>query len=337
MNLDTTSVWHYTDSGYDGLMCQRGDRCTQRSSATTAELDASAAYFQARPIPASSISVSARTSTTVTITFSGHGNADQLVPAYSPYLQNWSERSAIGPSNTTYQFTGLTPNTTYNFRIISRKSGQPDGSSQWVTATTQPIGRVQGFKIDASSSSRMSLSWTALEGATSYERCVSNGPNTGSWICSNVGNITSETPSIPSTSSKGVWYYAIRGVDANGQKGAFSNRGTISRFNETVSGTAYNSYHTAYKTSSGTKKVNGFNRHSSASRYLAFSNGTSYKKGLVSASSKWFSSASSWSAADESTPYGPVIRAIESPNSSLSPRDEIAHSTVCMVISGGCE
>lgn len=52
------------DTSYDGLMCH-ADTCTRRSAATTAELDAASAFFQARSIPANTISSSTTTSSSV--------------------------------------------------------------------------------------------------------------------------------------------------------------------------------------------------------------------------------------------------------------------------------
>lgn len=173
---------------------------------------------------------------------------------------------------------------------------------------------------------------------SSYERCETANPSNppASWTRASVSG-TSSTSSIPSTTSKGVWYYAVRGVAANGTKGAFSNRAAITRFNETVSGTTYNSYHTTYKDSGGVKRVNGFNRGSS-SRWLVFNNGNgaNNKSANVPGGSKMFASPSSWNVADNNGGFGPYITTVESPNSSFLPQDNIAMSTVCMVISGGC-
>jgi hypothetical protein len=336
----------HEDVGYSGLMCHKftAPTCTAKSSATTAELDSASAAFQARPIPASSIAVGVITGDSITMSFSGQGNADNLTPSRSNFfLVNWNNQSTIPTSSTSYIFSGLSLNTTYNLRIISNKSGQPAGTSHWVTATTLQLGRVTNFKIDVSSSTQMQLTWSALSGATSYERCVSSSPvPAGAWVCSNVGNTTSQTVTIPTTSSKAVFYYAIRGVASNGSKGAFSNRGVLSVFNESVGGTTYTAFHTIYKSSSQIKQVNGFNRQVSSKRWLAFTNGTSSQdvKNSVAANSKWFSSATlaPWNVADQSTQCcGPIVTAIESTSSTLSPNDSVADSTLCMWIVAGCE
>lgn len=131
-------------------------------------------------------------------------------------------------------------------------------------------------------------------------------------------------------------YFTVRGVNSGGV-GQLSNRAAVSVLNEVVSGVVYNSYHTSYKNSSGVKMVNGFNRQTS-SKWLIFNNGNgaNNKYANPAGGTKMFSSPSSWNVPDNNGPFGPFILAIESPNSSFLPQDSIAQSTVCMVISGGC-
>jgi hypothetical protein len=208
-----------------------------------------------------------------------------------------------------------------------------------ISVNVTALGRVSNLTLDANSSSSITLTWSALAGAVTYEVCRSGNPNDapGAWTCANVNSVTSTTVTIPSTSTKAVWYYAVRGVASNGTKGTLSNRGALSRFNEPISGVTYNSYHTVYKSSSATKRVNGYNRGSS-SRYLVFNNGSpaNNKSKLVSGNSKMYTSASSWSVSDNNGAFGPFVTTVESPNSSFLPQDSITVSTICMTISGSC-
>jgi hypothetical protein len=328
--------WDYAP--YVGLMCHlvQGDTCTSKSTATASEISDAVSDFQARPIAPNSISVAATDTNYVTVAFSGQGNADNLTPYYSTLLYGWTAGSAITSDSTSYQFTGLSPGTTYYFRVASNKSGKPSSSSQWVSATTNSVARVTNFKLDASSSTQMTLSWSAVSGATSYERCVSSAVN-GPFICANVGNILSQTVSVPIPTSKSIYIYAMRAVNSSGSKGAFSNRAAISVFNETISGTAYTAYHTMYKDNTGLKYINAFNRQASLSRWIAFTNNTTTVTNQVSANSKSWSAAQPWAIADQNGPYGPTITVIESPNSNLSPQDSNIVSTFCMTITPTCQ
>jgi len=326
-------------TSYDGLMCN-SDTCTRRSAATTAELDAASGYFQSRPVPASTISIGAVTSSSVVINFSGAANADSLVPfRANTFLANWVGLTPIASSATSYTFTGLAATTTYQFRIASRKAGQPDATSQWVTATTAALNRPANFTINASGSTSVSLTWSSVAYATSYQYCYAAGPNDapGSWTCSSTTN-TSASGSIPSTSTKTVRYYAVRAVDAGGNVSKFSNRGSVSRINETVGGNSYKSYHTLYKDAAGVKKVNARNKQAAggATHWLGYNNGSVNKYGAVAANSNWFTSPSSWNVSDQSTPYGPVVLAFDAISSILWVQDSIFHSTVCMVIEPAC-
>lgn len=327
---------------YSGLMCNGGS-CTQKSAASTAELNAASSYLQARPIPPTGIAVTAAvTDTSVTVNFVGHGNTSSLLPQRNTSLDpaTWVTPGSIPPSSTTYTFQNLSPGTTYNFHIYSALAGQPAGASHWVTATTRTIAAPTGFQIHASTSSTVSISWSAVPGAASYQYCILAGPNPGgSMFCSSVGTNLSAAVSPP-PGAKSLYYYAARAVAGIGGNSALSNRGTVTSFNETVGGVAYTAYHTAYKDSSGQKVVNGFNRQIGTARWLAFSNTIASDdiKNSVPANSQWFSPSATWAVPDYVNPlFGPLILAVESPNSSLSPQDSIWHSTYCMIITPGCE
>ncbi len=190
--------------------------------------------------------------------------------------------------------------------------------------------RASNFTIDANTTTTMKLSWSSVPGAVGYQRCTSNLPHTENWACVNVGNITTETVSVPGT--QGVVYYAARAIGPAGEVGKLSNRGVFARIDQTVGGVTYKSYFTHYQTSGGTKMINAVNLGSQA-RYLGFTNNQgTIVSGLTPASGKLYASAQSWTAADWFTYYGPLIGSLESPNSSLSPRQELYHSTLCMVI-----
>lgn len=190
--------------------------------------------------------------------------------------------------------------------------------------------RPANFTIDVNSTTTMKLTWSSVAGATSYQRCSSNLPQTDTWSCVSVGTALTETVSIPG--GGGVVYYASRAIGPSGEIGKLSNRGMFARIDQTTGGVTYKSYFTHYQTASGTKMINALNL-GTQSRYIGFTNNQgTIVSGLVAAGGKLYSSAHSWTAADWWTYYGPLIGSLESPNSSLSPRQELYHSTLCMVI-----
>ena len=127
---------------YAGLMCgfigDTGTYCVSLSSATTQEATIASSEFTGRPQPPTTISVGATTSNSVTVNFSGASGHDSFKPYRSTSLTNWDNPATIGSGSTSYTFTGLSSNTTYNFRIAAAKSGWEEGTSWWVSATTQP-------------------------------------------------------------------------------------------------------------------------------------------------------------------------------------------------------
>ena len=96
----------------------------------------------------------------------------------------------------------------------------------------------------------------------------------------------------------------------------------MTRLDITEEGVVYNSYHTTYKDSNGDKQINSFNLGGS-NRHLGFGN-------LVDPADT--AEVAPGTAPDLLSIYGPVIVAIESPNSLLSPQKWVGLSTLCMVI-----
>lgn len=222
---------------------------------------------------------------------------------------------------------------THRFEVCADTLSQVSESNETDNCTTQTFtvlpARPNTFAIDAYSADQVALSWSEVPGAVSYERCVSNLPQTEAWICVDVGNITSEIASAPT--AHGVYYFAVRAVNGAGVRGRLSMRATISVDSQTVGGVIYNSYFTAYKALDGTKMVNAFNRGVDL-RYLALWVPTNTISGSVSGGSTLYPSSQPWNPADWLTIYGPIIGGIESPEADLTPSTTAYSSTLCMVV-----
>ena len=198
--------------------------------------------------------------------------------------------------------------------------------------------RVQNLTIDVTDGDNMTASWDAVPGATGYDFCVALSYNPGgSWLCNPETTLTKYNGAAPvAAGSKAILYYAVRALNGT-EEGRFSNRAVVTVFNTAG---LYNSYHTVYKDgTTGNKMVNGFNRHASATRWLAFSNQTPAEdiKDEVSGDTKWFSSATEWTADDWTTIFGPLIKSVEAFDEDLSPSASTFMSTLCMVIYIACE
>jgi hypothetical protein len=257
--------------------------------------------------------------------YTGDGVWDETVPN--------SDTSDVvsGSRNHTYIDPGV-----YTARVGATG---PAGSTDYASAPQVTVlTRSNTFAAAPFSSTQASLSWTSIANAATYEFCYNSlQPNLpagdANWNCTNVGSVTSWTWTLPTPTLKATYYLAIRGVTSGGGKGKLSDRAAVAFINETVSGTTYHSYFTVYKNSGGTKYINGFNQNTS-SRWMAFSNTTPAQdiksQTAVTANTRWYTTPSAWTAPDWITWYGPLVEAIESPNSSLSPNDLWYLSLYCM-------
>ncbi|MCH8815736.1 MAG: hypothetical protein IH957_11730 [Chloroflexi bacterium] len=200
--------------------------------------------------------------------------------------------------------------------------------AHYAETCSNEIPRITDLTIDAGSASSATLSWSAVPGVAGYERCVNNLPHTTTWTCTAIGNVTTTAIDVPDTQR--VDYVAVRVVALDGLTGALSNRGTVTRLDITEEGVVYNSYHTTYKDSNGDKQINSFNLGGS-NRHLGFGNLVD-PADTAEVAPGTARGAQTWYAPDLLSIYGPVIVAIESPNSLLSPQKWVGLSTLCMVI-----
>lgn len=133
-------------------------------------------------------------------------------------------------TGTTYSNTGLTASTSYRYRVRANDAaGNASAYSPIATATTAsgadttPPTAPSGLTAAASTSSSISLSWTASTdnvGVTGYqvERCTSAGCSNFAQIATATGTTFSNSGLTGSTS----YSYRVRAIDAAGNLSAFS-------------------------------------------------------------------------------------------------------------------
>jgi fibronectin type 3 domain-containing protein len=115
--------------------------------------------------------------------------------------------------------TGLSPNTTYYFMVVAKNavgSGNSVNANAEVSATTS-FGAPAGL-VATATTSQISLSWTAVSGASTYH--VLRGTSTGSYTSLATGvttNAYNDTTAVNGT----TYYYVVRA--SNGTDSANSN------------------------------------------------------------------------------------------------------------------
>jgi hypothetical protein len=104
--------------------------------------------------------------------------------------------------------TGLQPSTAYSIEAYASNAGGRGPATAPVTGTTQkaPIGQVTGLTVVSATAANVTLSWTAVAGATSYQVLYQQTGWTW-WVNGPLVNAptTQATVQMP-TGSQGVTY-----------------------------------------------------------------------------------------------------------------------------------
>lgn len=133
---------------------------------------------------------------------------------------NSSSGQATTDANTrTYSNAGLAPNTTYDYRVRANTPAGPTEFSSVVSATTNSAGVTippsPTLTATVVSDSRIDLSWTAVQGATSYEY---QGRPVGASGWPIVGSTDANTRSFASSGliANTSYEYRVRAITAGG-------------------------------------------------------------------------------------------------------------------------
>jgi|GEM_PF-1601367 len=129
---------------------------------------------------------------------------------------------ASGVTATTYSDSGLTPTTSYTYRIRGTNDGGDGTYSGNASQTTlSSVGATGSLSISNVTTNAMRVSWGAASNAVSYkvERCAGTNCASFSQIASGVSTLFYDDTSLsPATS----YTYRVRGTNGSGD-GAYSN------------------------------------------------------------------------------------------------------------------
>jgi fibronectin type 3 domain-containing protein len=124
---------------------------------------------------------------------------------------SWTTIGTPGKNVTTVNSTGLTTNTQYYYRVVTL-DGSGDAAISAVVSRYTRLNAVTGLTFTSKASNQISLSWTALNTATSYRVERSTDNSTFTVLASNV-SVTNYSDT--SVTALGEYYYRVIGMNAN--------------------------------------------------------------------------------------------------------------------------
>ncbi len=116
-------------------------------------------------------------------------------------------------SSTSYTNTDLAANTTYYYKVLASNSAGSSSYSSEVSATTYPAAP-RDLTATADSSSQITLTWSKIDGATSYSIYRSSS-STGTYT-SIIEGVPSETYTDTGLSPKTAYYYKVKASNSIG-------------------------------------------------------------------------------------------------------------------------
>ena len=177
------------------------------------------------PPPApTGLTVTGTTSSSVSLSWTASTGATQYqIQRANGACSTSSSFAQVGTStSTTFTNTGLAASTTFCYRVTASNANGTSGPSNTVPATTggaNPPPAPTGLTVTGTTSSSVSLSWTASTGATQYQIQRANGACSTSSSFAQVGTSTSTTFTNTGLAASTTFCYRVTASNANGTSG----------------------------------------------------------------------------------------------------------------------
>lgn len=219
-------VWRQTGSGAVSMLLMNGGTVLSNPPGWSVPVDW--AIQPPPPTPATPTNLGATPASATSITLAWQDNATNETGfeiERSPNgSTNWVVIATTGADVITYQNTGLTPATTYYYRVRASNRGKKSGNSNGANATTPgvaPTPPTNAVAIAASTSS-ITLTWqdtSTNETGFRIERSANGSTN---WT--EIGTTSANVTTYPNTglAASTAYYYRVRAYNGSGNS-TYSN------------------------------------------------------------------------------------------------------------------
>lgn len=170
--------------------------------------------------PPTFVSVTVNNASTATLTWTAVPGVD-LYYVYKGTAPG-NEKFFTSVSGTSLSFVGqhLTPQTTNSWFVRATTGGMPFSTSNEVTSTTPDVLPAPVVTATPANATRMNVSWTAVDGATSYQ--VFQSTSGGPFVL--VGSVLAPktTQQVANLTTKTTYTYQVLAIDSGQNKGHLS-------------------------------------------------------------------------------------------------------------------
>ena len=185
------------------------------------------------PLPPSNLAATAVSENQINLSWIGDPSGEsgflvERAPDNGGVPGAWTQIASVGLTTTAYSDTGLSPNTTYWYRVRAYNGGGNSGYSNQAGATTPPVSAPSGLTATGVASNQINLAWvdnSNYEDGFAIERAPDNGGVPGSWA--QVGSVSSNVTAYSDVGllPRTTYWYRVRAFNANGNSDSSNQAG----------------------------------------------------------------------------------------------------------------